>query len=140
MVMVFVLLWFGLVWFWIFKIKLFWVIFQSYREQSIFDLFNFFYASWMSIPGEEFPIIPLSVYLFNSLLDSIVNFICHWLISIPNLCNKKLKGFFLTFLFWVCRWEGKSLEAIQVWVETVLPSIVSTLFELSPVIFFLIEC
>ena len=138
MVRVFVLLWFGLVWFWIFKIKLFWVIFQSHREQSIFDLFNFFYTSWMSIPSEEFPIIPLSVYLFNPLLDSIVNFICHWLISIPNLCNKKLKGFSLTFLFWVCRWKGKSLEAI--WVKTVLPSIVSILFEQSPVIFFLIEC
>ena len=135
MVRVFVLLWF-----WIFKLKLFWVIFQLHREQSIFDLFNFFYASWMSIPGKEFPIIPLSVYLFKSLLDSIVNFICHWLFSIPNLWNKKLKGFSLTFIFWVCRWKGKSLEAIQVWVETVLPGIVSTLFEPSPVIFFLIEC
>ena len=104
---------FGLVWFWIFKLKLFWVICQSHREQSIFYLFNFFYASWMSIPSKEFPIVPLSIYLFNSLLDSIVNFICHCLISIPNLCNKKIKGFFFNFSFLGLQVKRKILGSNQ---------------------------
>ena len=92
--------------------------FQSSRKaESNFGRFNFFMLLEWAFLAKSFHSAFIKYkfrFLFNSLLDSVVDFICHWLISIPNLYNKKLKGFSLAFSFWVCRWEGKFLEAIQV--------------------------
>ena len=70
-----------------------------------------------------------SYFLISSILDSYLS------MSIPFSAEMRWVLSKL-FLFRVCRWKGKSLEAIQVWVEAVLLGIVSTLLEPSPVIFF----
>ena len=106
------------IWFCVLELKLFLKIFHSgWKAESIFGLFNFFMLLEWAFLVKSFQsfhsafIMYKFRFLFNSLLDSVVDFICHWLISMPNLCNKKIKGF---FFFWVRRWEGKFLEAIQV--------------------------
>ena len=79
--------------------------FYQCGKQSIFGLFNFFVLLEWAFLVKSFQSFHSAFIkykfriLFNSLLDSVVDFICVWLISIPNLCNKKLKGLSLAFPF-----------------------------------------